>query len=216
MRGLLGCGLHELRQPEIEDLHDAVPRDHHVLGLQIPVNDARGVGLGETVGDLEGQVQESPRGQRAGVQHFAQGLAVHELHRDVRGRVGRPDLMNRHDVGVVQRRSGARLLLEALATVGIGRELFRENLDRDFATQPPVARPIDLSHASGAQRDEDLVRSETRASRNCHRSRRILTSTNSGLAPRARSGGEAHGGEAAIVPTFATVSPFFIDGTAQT
>ena len=52
---------------------------------------------------------------------------------------------------MVEGRGRARLLLEALLAVRVGRELRRQNLDGHVAPQPRVARPIHLSHASGAQ-----------------------------------------------------------------
>jgi len=47
-------GGNELGEAEVEDLDEAVPGHHDVLGLEIPVDDPRGVGLGEAVGDLRG------------------------------------------------------------------------------------------------------------------------------------------------------------------
>ena len=44
---------------------------------------------------------------------------------------------------------------------GVGGELGREDLDRDLAAQALVARAVDLAHASGPERREDLVRAKT-------------------------------------------------------
>lgn len=43
----------ELRQAEIQDL-DPRPREHDVAGLQVPVDDALPVGLGQRVRDVNG------------------------------------------------------------------------------------------------------------------------------------------------------------------
>ena len=56
-----------------------------------------------------------------------------------------------------QRRDCMRLALEARQAIRIGRELRRQDLDRDLATQLRVARAIDLAHAAGADRRDDLV-----------------------------------------------------------
>ena len=45
----------------------------------------------------------------------------------------------------------ARLALETLPPLRIGRELRRQDLDRDVALQPLVSRPVDLSHASRSE-----------------------------------------------------------------
>ena len=53
-----------------------------------------------------------------------------------------------------------RLALEAGQTVGVVREGLGQRLDRDVAAESRVARAIDLTHAAGAERREDLVGAE--------------------------------------------------------
>ena len=77
--------------------------------------------------------------------------------------------MDRDDVGVVERRRRARLLLEALQAVRVLRERRRQHLDRDLAPEPRVLRPVDLSHPAGAERREDLVGAELCAGGERHR-----------------------------------------------
>jgi hypothetical protein len=62
-------------------------------------------------------------------------LALDTLHDEV----VRADVVQRADVGMIQRRHGARLALEAIA------ELFGGNLDGDFAVQPRVVGTVDLT-----------------------------------------------------------------------
>ena len=69
---------------------------------------------------------------------------------------------------MVERRGGAGLLLEALASVRIGSDELGKHLDRDLAAELRVPRPVDLAHASRAQRREDLVGSETGPGRKAH------------------------------------------------
>ena len=49
------------------------------------------------------------------------------------------------------------------ATLRVGCEVRREDLDRDVAPQLAVARAIDLAHAAGAERREDRVWAELTA-----------------------------------------------------
>ena len=56
-----------------------------------------------------------------------------------------------------QRRDCMRLALEARQAIGIGRKLHRQDFERDLATQFRVARAIDLAHATGTNRRDDLV-----------------------------------------------------------
>ena len=47
-------GVHEPGQPEVHDPDIALPVDHDVLGLEVAVDDAQPVGLGQAFGDLDG------------------------------------------------------------------------------------------------------------------------------------------------------------------
>ena len=67
-----------------------------------------------------------------------------------------------------ERRDRLRLPLEAGERVGVGGEALREDLDRDVAVEPRVARPVDLPHPARAERRQDLVGSEARAGRKRH------------------------------------------------
>ena len=53
--------LHELGEAEVEDLEVPVARDHEVVGLQVAVDDAVGVGAGEAARRLHGQVEDPAR-----------------------------------------------------------------------------------------------------------------------------------------------------------
>jgi hypothetical protein len=159
-----GNRLSQLRQPEVEDLDVAVLRDHEVLGLQIPVHDPGRMCLGEPLGGLRGDVEKPLRRERfARSQELAEGLPFHELHRDVGRPVGFADVVDGQDVGVVQSRGRARLLLEALAALGMAGHGGRQHLDRDVAAEPGVGRAIDLSHPAGADRGGDAVLGEAAA-----------------------------------------------------
>ncbi len=70
------------RQAEVEDLGPALGRDHHVLRLEVAVDDALGVGGGEAVGDLARERERVPDRQRARGEDLAQRLPLDPLHRD--------------------------------------------------------------------------------------------------------------------------------------
>src|SRR5262245_29816395 len=103
----------------------------------------------------------------------------------------RSDVKNREDVRMIQRRRGARFLLKAAKTIGIGRQRGRQDLDRDVATQPRVARPIDLAHSPSADGIEDFVGTEVTAWAQSHRdsgewARRPTFSNTCGASPPRR------------------------------
>ena len=68
--------------------------------------------------------------------------------------------MNRDDVRMIERGCRLRFLDEAAAAALIGDPIGGQHFDGDLAPQPWVARAIDLAHAPGADKAEDLVAAE--------------------------------------------------------
>ena len=165
---LTRLGLDELGEAEVEDADVPVFRDHHVLGLEVPVNDAGLVRARKTVGDLDGDIEELLDGQRARLNELAKSPAFDELHRDVDGAVGTADVVDVDDVGMIQAGGRARFLLEAPPPFGVRREVGRQHLQRDIAAQPAVVRAVDLAHPARGNRRNDVVASEARARSDCH------------------------------------------------
>ena len=61
---------------------------------------------------------------------------------------------------MIQRGDGACFALEARARVGARGERRREHFDGDIASEPRVARPINVSHTATAEGGHDFVRTE--------------------------------------------------------
>jgi hypothetical protein len=61
---------------------------------------------------------------------------------------------------MVERSNGARLLLEALQPIRIGRHGRRQHLDGDIAPKASVPRPVDDAHSAGTDLGDDVVRPE--------------------------------------------------------
>ena len=74
---------------------------------------------GERVGDLDGAPHGLLERQAAARQAVGQRLALEELHHQVVGAVLVPDVEERADVRVAERRDGARLAREALARLRV-------------------------------------------------------------------------------------------------
>ena len=72
----------------------------------------------------------------------------------------RAEVEDREDVRVRERGDGLGLALEARERVGVRGQLRGKDLDRDVAVELRVARAVDLAHAPGAERREDLVGAE--------------------------------------------------------
>ena len=161
----------QLGEAEVEDLDPAVPRDEEVLGFQVAVDDSLLVRGREPMRDLRGIFEGfALRGLSAG-ENGAQRLAFEKLLDDVGRSVAliRPDVVDGGDVGVIQDSGGFGLLLEAAQTVRVGRERRGQNLDRDLAGEPRVARSVHLAHSPGSQRGKDLVGTEAATDGERHR-----------------------------------------------
>jgi hypothetical protein len=76
--------------------------------------------------------------------------------------------VNRGDIGMVQRRENLSLAFEARKPVGIEREEFGQDLQRDVAIEHRVTRAIDLAHPARTKRRQYLVRAEASAERKSH------------------------------------------------
>ena len=120
--------------------------------------------------DLDRDVDRLADRQRRRSRPVAQRLALEQLRDEVRRAVVRADVVERDDVGVGERRDGARLLLEAAQAVRVRRQVAGQDLDRDVAPEARVAGAVDLSHAARTEGRDDLVRTETHAGTECHAS----------------------------------------------
>ena len=117
----------------------------------------------ECLGDLTRDRERLGDGQRPAGQTIGERRPFDELE-DQRGHAVRFfEPVDRADVRMVERREQARFAREAGAALGIGREVRRQDLDRDVTTELAVARAIDLAHATGAERRHDRVRAEVPA-----------------------------------------------------
>ena len=158
----------QLREPEVEDFHEAVATHHDVLGFEIPVHNPGRVRPRKPVGHLRRNRQQALHGQRALVQEVPKRFPLDQLHRDVGAGFRLADVVDDDDVRMVQRRGRTCLLFESPQAVGVGGDRIGQHLDRDLSAQPRVPRPIDFSHPTRAERAEDLVGAESHAGRERH------------------------------------------------
>src|SRR5262245_56215188 len=68
------------------------------------------------------------------------------------------DIVNRKDIGVIQRGDRARFSFEAAHAVSVTRERNRKQLDGNATPQPAVTRTIDFSHSTRSERGKNFVR----------------------------------------------------------
>jgi hypothetical protein len=94
---------------------DARFRQHHVLWLQVAVDDSRAAGLVQGARDLDAVAEHLVDGKRALLQPLGERLAIDVFHDEVDDPVLLAHVVDRADVGMVQRGDGSRLALEPRA-----------------------------------------------------------------------------------------------------
>ena len=156
-------GLSAFASPKSRTLTDAVRRALHVGRLQVPMDDALLVRRLERVGDLARDLERLVDGHGTLRDPLRESLAFDELQHEPAHAARLLEPVNVRDVGMIEGGQHLGLALEAREPFGIRGERLREDLDRDVASELRVLRPVNLSHASRAERREDLVGSEARA-----------------------------------------------------
>ena len=147
----------QLGEAEVEDLHHPVAGDDQVRRLDVAMDDAAAVGLGEAKGDLRGDIQRLLDAQRPALDLAAQGLAVVERHGEIEAAVRRvSELQDGAEIGMVEAGRGARLLLEPLARPRIAGQLRGQEFEGDGAREPGVPSLVDHPHPATAEQLQDL------------------------------------------------------------
>src|SRR2546422_10926196 len=110
----------------------------------------------ERLGDLdEDRSRAIGRDRLLALEQVCQRLACDVLHGEPEQLAALRDPVNGDDVGVIERRSGARLALEALDQAGPKSQLRWQHLDGDFAVELEIARQEDHRHAAAPDRSEE-------------------------------------------------------------
>ena len=109
----------------------------------------------ERVRDLLRHRQRFGYRDRSAIDHGRQVLTLDQLHHQCARFSGRAvpfEPVDVRDIRMVQRGECLRFAGEASQPLGVRREQFGQDLDRDAAIELRVARAIDLAHPAGAER----------------------------------------------------------------
>ena len=150
----------ELGQPEVEHFHASFARHHHVRRLQVAMDDAAFVCGDEGVGHGDRQLEKACERKPTRRDEFCETLSLDQLHGEEANTVLVLDGVERHDVGMIEPRHGARLPLEAGEAVGVRGYFGGQHLERHLAPQSQVLGAIHLAHPAGADLGDDLVVAE--------------------------------------------------------
>ena len=76
--------------------------------------------------------------------------------------------VDRGDVRVIERGEQLRLALQTAHVLRIVGNRRGQDLERDLAVEPGVGRAVDLTHAAGTERRDDLVDAQPSSIRETH------------------------------------------------
>jgi hypothetical protein len=163
VRSPMKASSRSLASPKSSTLSRPSGVEHHVLGLQVAVQDplrcaAATASVSPIASDRKALGREAARGDR-----LAERLALDVLHRQEAHPVGFLDRVQHHDAGMAERSHRARLALEALELLALRGRLRRQHLERDAASEPRILGEVDAPHAARAERLEHAVGAERAA-----------------------------------------------------
>ena len=150
---------------EVHHAQLAVIQQHNILGLDIPVHDAVGVGVLQRLEDLGDEVHGLPAGKFAAplVEVLPQGHAIHILHDDILQMVVDRNIVHLNDIGVIQQRDGLGLVFKAAHKIRVVHILLPQHLNGHHSPgwHGAVLAPHDcfiyIGHAAGADQLLHLV-----------------------------------------------------------
>ena len=122
------------------------------------MDDAVCMRRGERRGDLRRNLARLVDGERAALEHRGQRLALDVLHDEAGGASVFGDVVEGAYVRVVERGDHPAFALESAPKPVVRREVGTDDLDRDHAAEPAVARAEHLSHAAAPELRLEPVR----------------------------------------------------------
>ena len=121
------------------------------------------MGCVKRFGDLASNRHGVAYCQRTRAEALGQRLPLDELEDESMNAVTLLEPVDGADVRMIQRCQQPRLALEPRATIRVGREDVRQNLDRHVAPERRIARTVDVTHPACAEERANLVRTKTLA-----------------------------------------------------
>ncbi len=143
---------------EVDEVGEVGRGHQDVRGLDVAVQHAVGVGVGERLGDLADEGDRASRVHRPGRDEPVEPDTVDEPHVDVEPPVDLPEVVDGDDVRVLQPRCAVGFATEAGPEVLVARQFGREDLERHDTTTALVERSVHLAHAAPAEESLESVR----------------------------------------------------------
>ena len=162
--GLVGDPLRDAEVREVDVVGAVGTRarvEEHVGWLHVAMHETARMGRIERARDLCDDADRIRRVQAAvPLEALLQVLPLDVAHGDEEEVLGRPGLVDRDDVRMVDRRSQFRLAQEAVAERLVLGQTGSEQLERDPALEPQILGQVDDAHSAPAQQRLDPVAGE--------------------------------------------------------
>ncbi len=144
-------------QTEVEHFRLTACRQQDVGGLDVAMNDFQRMGRGESVRYLFSNLEHLGKRDGAALNDVFQRLARNIFHDNEVETVVFIDRVDRNDVWMIERRSGAGLLNQA-AFRGLVADCFRrQKLERNHSAQLLIFGLIDVAHAALTDLSDDTI-----------------------------------------------------------
>ena len=124
------------------------------------VEDAPLVRRLERFGDGKRELESGLQREGAAGKTLGQSFALDHLHDENGTTFEVEDVIESGDSGMIERSEEPCLVLQARAPLGARGELIGKDLQRDLSPEPGVASAKDQTHSAGAERTQDLVRTQ--------------------------------------------------------
>ncbi len=155
-----GCGfriVQKLCEAEVQHLHLARRRYHHVSRLDVAMNDAPTVRCRECVGDLQTDQQRRFQFEWTACDELPHILAFNELHRDEMEPVNFVQIVDSADVWMVQRRCEARFAFESFQVCFLRAQFRWNDLDHNRASEFEVGRFVHFALPAHTELVSDAI-----------------------------------------------------------
>ena len=146
------------RNAEVPHLDGAVPEQHNVLGLDVPVDNAPLMGVGKGLCDLLGKMQRFLPGKHAAAVHILlEGDAVDQFHDYVFDVITVAHIVYGDDIRVGKHGNSLGFGAETPAEFLVSRHLIPHDLHSHIAVQPVTHGLIDHGHTALANALQYLI-----------------------------------------------------------
>ena len=114
------------------------------------MGNARGVGGGHSVGNLDGDVEQFARRQRSAFEQGGERLTGHELRDDVGNAIFVADVVKAQNIGVIDAATARASCSKRERRLRSAETLAGQNLDGHIPSQARIAGAVHFAHGAGA------------------------------------------------------------------